>query len=56
MIDEEAIARINDSLFGLTAAVFSKDVNRVNAIGAKLKVGTVFMNRQVHSSPDCMEC
>ena len=43
--DEQAISLINDSSYGLTAAIFSKDVGRVNAIGSKLQVGTVFMNR-----------
>lgn len=43
--DEEAIQKINDSNYGLTAAVFTSDRERAMSIGAKLSAGTVFMNR-----------
>ena len=46
--DEEAVTLMNDSNYGLTAAVFSHgehSVERVEKIGAALEVGTVFANR-----------
>jgi acyl-CoA reductase-like NAD-dependent aldehyde dehydrogenase len=42
--DAEAIELINDSEFGLTAAVYSNNEERVLAIQAKLDVGTVYWN------------
>jgi acyl-CoA reductase-like NAD-dependent aldehyde dehydrogenase len=43
--DEEAIRLMNDSPFGLTAAIFSADLAAAEAIGARLETGTVFLNR-----------
>lgn len=43
--DDEAIAKINDSDYGLTAAVFTSDRARAMRVGAQLSAGTVFMNR-----------
>jgi acyl-CoA reductase-like NAD-dependent aldehyde dehydrogenase len=43
--DEEAIRLMNDSEFGLTAAIFSADMAAAEAIGARLETGTVFLNR-----------
>src|SRR5258707_14697881 len=43
--DEEAIRLINDSDFGLTAAIFSADAARAEALGDALGTGTVFLNR-----------
>lgn len=43
--DEEAIDLINDSEYGLTNAIYSKDYKRASAIGDKLNCGTVFLNR-----------
>jgi len=43
--DEEAIRLMNDSAFGLTAAIFSADVTAAEAIGERLETGTVFLNR-----------
>lgn len=43
--DDEAIAKINDSTYGLTAAVFTSDRARAMRVGAQLSAGTVFMNR-----------
>ena len=49
--DEEAIALMNDSQFGLTAAIFTKDAEAADAIGARLETGTVFMNRADYLDP-----
>jgi acyl-CoA reductase-like NAD-dependent aldehyde dehydrogenase len=43
--DEHAVALMNDSKYGLTGAVFTKNVDRFNGIASKLQVGTVYMNR-----------
>jgi len=43
--DEEAIRLMNDSQYGLTAALFTADLTAAEAIGARLATGTVFMNR-----------
>ena len=49
--DEEAIALMNDSDFGLTASLWTVDVNRAKSIGAALETGTVFMNRCDYLDP-----
>ena len=49
--DAEAIALMNDCEFGLTAAIFTKDVDAADAIGAQLETGTVFMNRCDYLDP-----
>ncbi|MGR3632055.1 MAG: aldehyde dehydrogenase family protein [Limimaricola soesokkakensis] len=49
--DDEAIALMNDSRFGLTAAIFTADVGAAEAIGARLETGTVFMNRADYLDP-----
>jgi acyl-CoA reductase-like NAD-dependent aldehyde dehydrogenase len=43
--DEEAIRLMNDSPYGLTAALFSSDLAAAEAIGARIETGTVFLNR-----------
>lgn len=49
--DEEAIRLMNDSDYGLTAAVFSQDEEAVLNIGDRLETGTVFMNRCDYLDP-----
>lgn len=49
--DAEAIARINDSRFGLTASVWTQDMAAASAIGSALEVGTVYMNRCDYLDP-----
>ncbi|WP_033069028.1 aldehyde dehydrogenase family protein [Thalassospira australica] len=49
--DAEAIALMNDSDFGLTASLWTRDVNRAAEIGAQLETGTVFMNRADYLDP-----
>jgi acyl-CoA reductase-like NAD-dependent aldehyde dehydrogenase len=49
--DEEAIRLMNDSAYGLTAAVFSADVAAAEAIGARIATGTVFLNRCDYLDP-----
>jgi acyl-CoA reductase-like NAD-dependent aldehyde dehydrogenase len=49
--DEEAIALMNDSPYGLTASVWTKDMDRAVAIGDRVETGTVFMNRCDYLDP-----
>ena len=49
--DEEAIALMNDSEFGLTAALWTSDAERAARIGRRLQTGTVFMNRADYLDP-----
>ena len=49
--DEEALRLMNDSEFGLTAAIFSADSVRAEALGDALETGTVFLNRCDYLDP-----
>jgi acyl-CoA reductase-like NAD-dependent aldehyde dehydrogenase len=49
--DEEALRLMNDSEFGLTAAIFSADAARAEALGDVLETGTVFLNRCDYLDP-----
>ncbi|MDA9582657.1 aldehyde dehydrogenase family protein [Amylibacter sp.] len=49
--DEEAIKLMNDSNFGLTVSLWTKDINRAEAIADKIDTGTVFMNRADYLDP-----
>ena len=49
--DEEAIKLMNDSAYGLTAAIFSKDAAAATRIGQELETGTVFLNRCDYLDP-----
>ncbi|MEM8950516.1 MAG: aldehyde dehydrogenase family protein [Pseudomonadota bacterium] len=49
--DDEAISLMNDSDFGLTASLWTKDVDRAARIGNRIQTGTVFMNRCDYLDP-----
>jgi acyl-CoA reductase-like NAD-dependent aldehyde dehydrogenase len=49
--DDEAVALMNDSRYGLTASVWTGDADRAAEIGARLETGTVFMNRCDYLDP-----
>jgi acyl-CoA reductase-like NAD-dependent aldehyde dehydrogenase len=49
--DEEAIALMNDSRYGLTASVWTEDVNTAKRIGEAVETGTVYMNRCDYLDP-----
>ena len=42
--EEDVIRQANDTLYGLAAAVFSKDITRALQTVQKLKAGTVWVN------------
>ena len=49
--DEEAIGLMNDSPFGLTAAIWSEDPKAAHHIASQIETGTVFLNRCDYLDP-----
>ncbi|MFP6730488.1 MAG: aldehyde dehydrogenase family protein [Alphaproteobacteria bacterium] len=49
--DDEAVAHMNDSAYGLTACVFTADADAALAIGDRVDTGTWFMNRCDYLDP-----
>lgn len=49
--DQEAIDLMNDSKYGLTASIFTLDINRAIAIGEQVETGTFFANRCDYLDP-----
>jgi len=41
---DEAIARANDSIYGLAAGVWTRDIKKAHYVASKLKAGTVWVN------------
>jgi acyl-CoA reductase-like NAD-dependent aldehyde dehydrogenase len=50
--DAEAVVRMNDSDYGLTASVWTRDPDAALRIGAQVETGTFFMNRCDVLDPD----
>ncbi|KAI0482024.1 aldehyde dehydrogenase [Xylariaceae sp. FL0804] len=50
--DEEAVKWMNDSEFGLTASIWTKDTDKGYALAEQVEAGTVFVNRADFPSPD----
>ena len=49
--EQEAIALMNDSPYGLTASIWTEDVNVAKRIGEAIETGTVYMNRCDYLDP-----
>ncbi|MBV9558561.1 MAG: aldehyde dehydrogenase family protein [Pseudolabrys sp.] len=49
--DDEAVALMNDSEFGLTAAIWTSDADAAIKIGDRVETGTWFMNRCDYLDP-----
>jgi len=49
--DDEAIALMNDSPYGLTACLWTQDIGAAQSIGHRIETGTVFMNRCDYVDP-----
>lgn len=49
--DEEALSLMNDSPYGLTASLWTQDVEAAEALGNQLETGTVFLNRCDYLDP-----
>ncbi|KAL2152976.1 hypothetical protein VTH82DRAFT_4131 [Thermothelomyces myriococcoides] len=50
--DDEAVQLMNDSEFGLTASIWTKDTERGYELCERVEAGTVFVNRCDYPSPD----
>ena len=49
--DAEAITLMNDSPYGLTASIWTEDLDAAAGLGAKVETGTVFANRCDYLDP-----
>lgn len=49
--DDEAISRMNDSQYGLTASIWTSDESAALRIGSQIKTGTIYMNRCDYVDP-----
>jgi acyl-CoA reductase-like NAD-dependent aldehyde dehydrogenase len=49
---EDAIARANDTEFGLGGSVWSKNLERAFAVASQINSGTVWINRHLNLQPD----
>jgi len=49
--DDEAVALMNDSHYGLTASLWTPDVDRAARLGDRIETGTVFLNRADYLDP-----
>jgi len=49
--DDEAVSLMNDSDFGLTAAIITHDTDKAAELGGRIETGTVFMNRCDYLDP-----
>ena len=49
--DAEAVRLMNDSPYGLTASIWTRDMDAAERIGAQVETGTVYMNRCDYLDP-----
>lgn len=49
--DEEAIRLMNDSQYGLTASIWTSDIEAAKNIGSQVETGTIYMNRCDYLDP-----
>jgi acyl-CoA reductase-like NAD-dependent aldehyde dehydrogenase len=49
--DVEAVRLMNDSSYGLSASVWTRDINAAERLGTQIAAGTVFMNRCDYLDP-----
>ena len=49
--DDEAVTLMNDSPYGLTASIWTRDIDRAAELGSRIETGTVYMNRCDYLDP-----
>jgi acyl-CoA reductase-like NAD-dependent aldehyde dehydrogenase len=49
--DEEALTLMNDSPYGLTASIWTADIDAAERLGARIEAGTIFANRCDYLDP-----
>jgi acyl-CoA reductase-like NAD-dependent aldehyde dehydrogenase len=49
--DDEAVTLMNDSPYGLTASIWTRDIDRAAELGSRVETGTVYMNRCDYLDP-----
>jgi acyl-CoA reductase-like NAD-dependent aldehyde dehydrogenase len=49
--DDEAVTLMNDSPYGLTASIWSQDLDEVAKLGSRVETGTVYANRCDYLDP-----
>ena len=49
--DDEAVALMNDSQYGLTASIWTQDLEVATALGNRIETGTIYMNRCDYVDP-----
>jgi acyl-CoA reductase-like NAD-dependent aldehyde dehydrogenase len=49
--DEDALRAMNDSRYGLTASIWTRDVDCARRLGQRIEAGTVFLNRCDYLEP-----
>lgn len=49
--DDEAVGLMNDSRFGLTASIWTQDLDAAQALGDRVATGTVFANKADYLDP-----
>ena len=49
--DEEAVARMNDSRYGLTASIWTSDLDAALRLGGRIETGTCYANRCDYLDP-----
>lgn len=49
--DDEAVALMNDSPYGLSASIWTADLDVARSLGRRIETGTVFMNRADYLDP-----
>lgn len=50
--DKEAVTLMNDSEFGLTASIFTRNIDSAMAMGQQIETGTLFVNRCDYLDPE----